>query len=349
MNEQKNPLDFYLRSEASDRSFRTLRENAMAIYNREQPDYYFDLMDAIQIVPDPVLLRGMVPQDGKEYPDEWGTVYIYKPGAPGPHPHVTAQNAVIKDIEHWERDLKVPSLEGLDWTAARQVAEATDRRDKFVGVMFGGGLFERSHHLMGMENALCAYLENPDEMKAMLRVIADYKIGYIRQMAKEIHPDIIFYHDDWGSKQNVFLPPRVWRNIIKPLQKEISDAIHEGGMIYMHHADCICQPIVTDMVEIGIDIWQGVIAQNDIVEIQRITEGKLAMVGGIDGPKIDIENITEEEIRAEVRRAVDTYCPGGRFYPAIPNGVCFREWNDRIEKDELKKYGREFALKHPIG
>ena len=59
MNEQKNPLDFYLRSEASDRSFRTLRENAMAIYNREQPDYYFDLMDAIQIVPDPVLLGGM--------------------------------------------------------------------------------------------------------------------------------------------------------------------------------------------------------------------------------------------------------------------------------------------------
>ena len=23
----------------------TLRENAMAIYNRQQPDYYFDLMD----------------------------------------------------------------------------------------------------------------------------------------------------------------------------------------------------------------------------------------------------------------------------------------------------------------
>lgn len=34
------------------------------------------------------------------------------------------------------------------------------------------------------------------------------------------------------------------------------------------------------------------------------------MVGGIDGPKIDVENITEEQIRAEVRRAVDTYCPG---------------------------------------
>ena len=59
-------------------------------------------------------------------------------------------------------------------------------------------------------------------------------------------------------------------------------------------------------------------------------------------------NDTIAVIRAEVRRAVDTYCPAGRFYPAIPNGWCFLEWNDKIEKDELKKYGREWALKNPI-
>ena len=68
----------------------TPRENAMAIYNRQQPDRYFDLMDAIQLVPDPVLMSGMVPQDGLEHKEPWGTVYIYKPEAPGPQPHVTA-------------------------------------------------------------------------------------------------------------------------------------------------------------------------------------------------------------------------------------------------------------------
>ena len=327
----------------------TPRENAMAIYNREQPDYYGDLMDAVQLLPHPDMGGSMIPQDGLEHKDAWGTVYVFKPGAPGPHPHVTAENAVIKDIEHWQDTVVVPPYKDLDWSYAKKAAESVDRHEKMACVMLGGGLFERSHHLMGMENALCNYLEYPEEMAALLRVIADYKIGYIREMGREKHPDIIFYHDDWGSKQNVFLPPRVWREIIKPLQQEISDAIHEAGMIYMHHADCICQPIVTDMVEIGIDIWQGVIAQNDIVEIQRITEGKLAMVGGIDGPKVDIANITEEEIRAEVRRAIDTYCPAGRFFPSIPNGICFRPWNDSIVKDELKKYGREYALTHPVG
>lgn len=325
-----------------------LRENAMAIYNREQPDFYGDLMDAIELIPDPVLVGDMCPQDGLEHKDSWGTVYVFKPGAPGPHPRVTPENAVIRDIEHWEQQLRVPSLKNLDWGPAKEYAKSVNRKEKFVGFLFGGGLFERSHHLMGMEEALINYMEYPEEMAQLLRKIADYKIEYIRLISKEIHPDIIFYHDDWGSKQNVFLPPRIWRQIIKPLQKEISDVIHECGMIYMHHADCICQPIVTDMVEIGIDIWQGVIAQNDIVEIQKITEGKLAMVGGIDGPKIDIENITEEQIRAEVRRAIDTYCPAGRFYPSIPNGICFRSWNNSIVMDELASYGRKFAQEHPI-
>lgn len=327
----------------------TPRENAMAILERRQPDYYGDLMDAIVLLPDPVLMDGMIPQDGKEYKDAWGTTYVWIPGAPGPHPHVTPENVVIKDMEHWQDYVIVPPTEGLDWTAAKKVAEETDRKEKFVGIMFGGGLFERTHHLMGFETALINYLDYPDEMSELLRVIADYKIAYIREMTQQVHPDIIFYHDDWGSKQNVFLPPRVWRELIKPLQTEIASVIHECGMIYMHHADCICQPLVKDMVELGVDIWQGVIAQNDIVEIQRVTEGKLAMVGGIDGPMLDFEGVSEDTIRNHVRYVIDTYCPAGRFFPSIPNGCCFLPWNDSIVKDELDKYGHAYAAAHPIG
>lgn len=326
----------------------TPRENCMAILNRQQPDYYGDLMHAVEMIPDPLMLGDMPPQDGKEHLDSWGVTYIWPVGAPGPHPHVTPENAVIKDIEKWEEQVKFPSFDNLDWTLAEQVAASIDRKEKFACFMFGGGLFERSHHLQGIQTALENYLEYPDETAALLRAIADWKIKYIRLMAEHCHPDIIFYHDDWGHKQNLFLPPRVWRELIKPLQKEIADVIHECGMIYMHHADCICQPIVTDMVEIGVEIWQGVIAQNDIPYIQEVTEGKLALVGGIDAPKIDIANITEEAIRAEVRRAIDTGCAAGRFFPGIPNGVCYIEWNNTIAMDELAKYGRQYALDHPI-
>lgn len=326
----------------------TPRENMMAILNGEQPEYYGDLMDAIVLVPDPVAMRDRCPQDGKPHADTWGCMYEWPVGAPGPHPIVNDENAVIKDIEKWEEQLHVPSLDNLDWGPAKEVANSVDRKEKFVGLMFGGGLFERSHHLQGMQVALENYLTYPEETAALLRKIADFKIAYIRQMAEEIHPDIIFYHDDWGFKRNLFLPPQVWREIIKPLQFEISQAIHDGGMIYMHHADCFCQPIVEDMVELGIDIWQGVIPQNDIVAIQKITNHKLAMVGGIDVPLIDVAGTPEEAIRAEVRRAYDTYLPGGRFFPGMPSACCYIKEIDDIAKDEARRYGRIWAQEHPI-
>lgn len=326
-----------------------LRENGEAIYRREQPDYYFDLMDAMEFIVDPVFEQdALIPQDGKEYKDSWGTVKIFEPGAPGPQPWITEDNVVIPDIENWAKYLMVPDIESLDWSAAIHQSQEIDRTEKFACIFSPGGIFERTHFLMGFENALINYLEYPEEMKAILRKIADYKIAFINKAGKLLEPDVIFYHDDWGSKQNLLLPPRVWREMIKPLQKEIAQAIHDNGMIYMHHADCVCEPVVEDMVEIGVDIWQGVIPQNDIVRIQKITDGRLAMIGGIDGPKIDFESTTDEEIRREVRRAVNTYCPGGRFYPGIANGVCFNARNDKIEKEELRSYGRKFAESHPV-
>ncbi len=326
----------------------TPRENMMAVLRREQPDYYGDFMASLGFVFDPVWLRDRCPQDGLEHKDAWGTVFCFKPEAPGPHPVVNDRNAVIKDIENWKNELVVPTLKDLDWSDAIEQEKKIDRHEKFCAVWSSGGLFERTHHLMGMQNAFINYMEYPDEMAELLRVIADYKIEWFKLVAKYIKPDIVFFHDDWGSKQNVFLPPDLWRKLIKPLHAEIVKTAHDNGIMFMHHADCVCQPLVQDMVEIGIDIWQGAIPQNDIVEIQRITEGKLPMVGGIDGPKIDIEGITEEEIRAEVRRAFDTYCPGAPFFPSIANGCCFRKWNNDIYLDELASYGREYAKAHPV-
>lgn len=323
----------------------TPRQNVMAVLNGQQPDYYGDLMPSLHMITDPVFQRDRIPKDGKIHTDSWGTCHCYLPGAPGSHPVVNETNAVIRDIENWKEQLHVPTLKDLDWSQAEEAAKKVNREEKFCAIFSSGGLFERSHHLMGMQTALMNYMEYPEEMYGVLRAIADFKIEWFKLAAKYIKPDIVFFHDDWGTKQNVFLPPRVWRELIKPLHTEIVQTAHDCGIIFMHHADCVCQPLVLDMLEMGIDIWQGTIPQNDIVEIQRITEGKLPMVGGVDGPKIDIENITEEEIRAEVRRAFDTYCPGGPFFPSIANGRCFREWNNAVYLDELDKYGRIYAQK----
>ncbi|HBT95520.1 MAG TPA: methyltransferase [Coriobacteriia bacterium] len=326
----------------------TPRENAMAIYEGRQPDYYGDFIDAITYIKDPAWLADRVPQDGRIHTDSWETEFIFLPGSPGKHPHERPGGSVINDIENWEEQLVVPDIDSFDWSSAIEQAVRIDRNERLVGVFNTAGLFERSHHLMGFEDALVNYLIHEEEVMGILEARANFKIEYITRIAAEIHPDILFFQDDWGSKTNVFLRPDLWRRMIKPLHTKIVQAAHENGMIFMHHADCYCMPLVKDMVDMGIDVWQGVIPQNDIVEVQRIVEGKLAMTGGIDGALIDVEGAGEDEIRKEVRRAIDTYCPGGRFFPGITSGKLIHDRNQGIYKDEMTKYGRRWALDHPI-
>ena len=326
----------------------TPRENFMLIYEGKQPERYEDIRESMALIHnDPISRSDAIKQDGLEHKDSWGTTMMWLPGAPGKHPHVTAENAVIKDIIKWKEQLVVPSLKGLDWTDAEESAAQIDRNEKFVYYFSSTGMFERVHFLMGMEDAFCAYLEEPEAMMELLRAIADFKIAAIKEAGLHIKPDVVFYQDDWGSKLNLFLPPNVWREMIKPFEFEIAAAVHEIGAMYFHHADCFCEPIVEDMVEVGIDLWQGVIPQNDILSIQQRVGNKLAMAGGIDAAAIDGESVTDEAIRAEVRRCIDTYCPGGRFYPqATPF-----PFNDRCREvmlNELASYGRQFAIEHPI-
>lgn len=325
----------------------TFRENAMAILRGEKPEYYFDIMGAATIVPDPHFVACAIPKDGKEHVDPWGVTRCFLPSAPGAHPVITDENKVIKDIEDWKEQIILPPVEGLDWSKAKAVADSVDRSAKFVCLFSACGLFERSHFLMGMEDAFCAYLEEPEAMTEMLEAVADWKIRYIHEAAKQIHPDMIFYQDDWGSKQNLFLPPEIWREIIKPLHTKIVEAAHEEGMLFVHHADCICEPIVEDMVEMGIDVWSDVIPQNDILAIQQKVAGRMALKGGVDCPAIDSDSISEEEVIKEIHRVIDTYCPDGHFFPALSNSALYNSpSNDAIAKAELRKYGREWAQNH---
>lgn len=276
------------------------------------------------------------------YKDAWNTTWIFHEGDPGATPYITAENKVIKDISRWKESVVFPELDGYDWTSAKEFADSVDRSEYMTISFIPGGLFERSHYLMGFEDALCSYMEEPDAMYELIGAIADWKIGHLERVINNLNPDIIHFHDDWGSKTSLFLPPDVWRKIIKPHQKRIVDFVKSNGVIFMHHSDTICGPIVEDMAEIGIDIWQGAIPQNNIVDIQKRLNGRMAIMGGIDAQIIDMPDADEETIRSEVRRCIDTYCHQGCFIPCIPNIIPIYPNVKKIYEDELINYGRNF-------
>ena len=110
----------------------------------------------------------------------------------------------------------------------------------------------------------------------------------------------------------------------------------------MHHADSFLEPIVEDMAEIGIDIWQGVLPTNNIAAISEKVGDRMMLMGGIDSV-IDREDATEEEIRAETRRACEAYGDLKGFWPGITYGGpgTLYPHVEPIVIDEIAKYNRE--------
>ncbi len=275
--------------------------------------------------------------------DRWGTYISFPEDQPAAIPIVTPENQVIRNIEEWEKYVTVPDLRvncSQGWETALKNKEEIPEEYLSMTVM-GTGIFEQLHMLMTFEDTLMNLLLYPKEMHELIDVVADFRLEYMKLIVENLHPDVICSHDDWGSEHAMFMHPDTWREFFKEPFRRLYSYLHSQGVLVMHHADSFCEPIAEDMAEIGIDIWQGVLPTNDIVGLSRRLDGRMALMGGVSSV-IDREDSTEEEIRREMRRVLDSY---GRLKGFIPSytyggpGTIFPHVLPVIH-EEIERYNR---------
>ena len=253
--------------------------------------------------------------------DRWGTYISFPEDQPAAIPIVTPENQVIRNIEEWEKYVTVPDLRvncSQGWETALKNKEEIPEGFLSMTVM-GTGIFEQLHMLMTFEDTLMNLLLYPKEMHELIEVVADFRLEYMKLIVENLHPDVICSHDDWGSEHAMFMHPDTWREFFKEPFRRLYSYLHSQGVLVMHHADSFCEPIAEDMAEIGIDIWQGVLPTNDIVGLSRRLDGRMALMGGVSSV-IDREDSTEEEIRREMRRVLESYGQLKNFIPSYTYG-----------------------------
>ena len=209
---------------------------------------------------------------------------------------------------------------GHGWEECRAAARAACGEDHLLAGFMGTGIFEQCHFLMGFEGTLTALYEHPDEMHELIEYITQYRLDYVRRLIDGLQPDVIFSHDDWGTKAALFMKPDMWREFFKEPYRRFYGYIRSRGVIAIHHADSYLAPIVDDMAEIGIQVWQGVLPENDIPALQRHLKGRLVLMGGL-GAAIDRVDAQPDEILAYARSVLERYCPGGHYIPSITYGL----------------------------
>lgn len=315
----------------------TRREALLAIYRGEPADF----------IPakEKTIFGAIMPGDryfgGVEGEDMWGVRWTNlgpDPGLDGST--VTPGSKKLSSISEWKNEITFPDIDSMPlaaiWKDSIETAKSL-REEMVIQGMLLSGPWERMNELLGMEDALCAFYEDPDAVHEFLGAMCEYKIKCIDKLCEFIDPDLFHIHDDWGTGNNLFFSPEMWREFIKPIVKRITDHIHSKGKLYEHHSCGHITAIVPDLVEIGVDALQPLNVCNDLEYIYREFGDKITFAGCIDNQRIDRDDSTEEEIRAEVRRAMDTYAPKGRF---IPDFVFTNARVRDIFVDEVDRYGK---------
>ena len=323
----------------------TARENMERTVFGGEPDRYVNQYEAIKLLFSPFNLHSPMAQKGEPpIVNAWGVTNVFPENTPGGFPVHTPDKILVKDIERWDEYVHAPSLKFSDeeWGMFKAQYDSIDRSKAYVATFIAPGLFEQTHHFCSIDQALMYYITNPDEMHDMIKLLTDWELEFAEGICSNLHPDAIFHHDDWGSQNSTFMSVPMFEEFFLDAYKEIYGYYKSHGVeLIVHHSDSYAATLVPDMIEMGIDIWQGVMTTNDIPALIKKYGGQITFMGGIDSAKVDFPGWTKEDIIREVHKACDE-CGKLYFIPNASQGLAMSTFPGVYEalSEEIDAYSK---------
>jgi uroporphyrinogen decarboxylase len=176
----------------------------------------------------------------------------------------------------------------------------------------GGDLFETALRLRGFEQFMIDLVENPPLVDYLLEQLTAMHLAG-SQMLVRAGVDILALRDDLGEPGRMLISPEMWRRYFRRHVKTIIDASRSANprLAVFWHSDGYIEPIIPDLIEIGVDILNPV--QPDVMDPARLKRAfgdRLVFFGTVGTPQLWSWG-TPEEIRTEVRERIETVGRGG--------------------------------------
>ena len=326
------------------------KQNMQEVIRGGTPARFVNQYEAFSLLFHPYFMFGppMAQKGGPDIVNAWGVTNSFPANTPGSFPVHTPDKIVVKDIENWQDYVKPPPLNFSDeqWAIAKGMYDAVDGTQSYKAVFVAPGLFEHTHHLCEITNALTYYITNPDEMHALIKCLTDWELELAEGICKHLKPDALFHHDDWGSEKSTFMSPDMFAEFFLEPYKKIYGYYKDNGVeLVVHHADSFAATLVPYMIEMGIDIWQGCMESNNVPELIKQYGGKISFMGAIDNKSVDFTGWTQDDVRNVVRRTIDA-CGNKYFIPCITQGGpgslyegTYMALVEEIDKYSIEKFG----------
>jgi uroporphyrinogen decarboxylase len=128
---------------------------------------------------------------------------------------------------------------------------------------------------------------------------------------------VVVTSDDLGMSERTLISPALYRALIKPRQKRTFDFFKaRTGAKRYYHTDGAIYPLIPDLVEIGVEVFNPVevraAGMEDTERLKREFGDRLTFWGAIDTHHV-LSHGTPEEVRGEVCRRIRDLGPGGGY------------------------------------
>ncbi|MBC8401414.1 MAG: hypothetical protein H8E14_08000 [Candidatus Marinimicrobia bacterium] len=196
------------------------------------------------------------------------------------------------------------------------------------------GFLGLGSYLMGMEEFYIALIKKPEFIRRIIKqILVIYKEVYAMFLdAVGPYVQMVEVADDLGAQDNLLISPTMYRELIKPAERELYALIHEkapGAALFRHNDGAIFE-IIPDLIEVGVDILNPVQTSVKGLEAQRIkaTFGdQLNFHGGMEYFDGDVST---EAVVTEVKKLIDglancggyILAPCNHIITANPENIC---------------------------
>lgn len=231
--------------------------------------------------------------------------------------------------ERWEEakaKMLQPHPDRIPWEMLKKNYPKWKADGEFLnlGLWFG---FDVAHsHMAGTEEVLVAMYDDPDWVIDIIDTYLNTSLDLAQQMLDAGYEfDAIHWYDDMGYKNTPFFSTQMYRDIVKPFHKKAIDWAHERGLLAELHSCGYIEPMVPDLVEIGVDMLNPleIKAGMDPLKLKSEYGDKLAFHGGINAQLWS----DTDAVLAEMERIIPLLKEGGGYMFAsdhsIPNNVSF--------------------------
>lgn len=245
-------------------------------------------------------------------------------------------------ITSWEEFEKYPwpdpekaTTRGLEWYEK-------NLPDDMCVIASGGfaHFAELLNWLMGYETLCYALYDDRDLVRAIADRLEEIYTISLRRLLEFDRVKIVWGSDDMGFKTGPLIKPDDLREFVLPGHKKMAAMAHAAGKPYLLHSCGNLETIIEDLIEdVKIDAQHSF--EDTILRVEEAKQrygAKIALLGGID---VDfLCRADEEEIRARVRKTLDTCLPGGGYCLGSGNSVAnyIPVENYLVMLDEGRKY-----------